>query len=221
MARQARRGRPRLPVSKKKQESLSFRPTVDTRAKLEAAAEAEGHSLSAEVERRLTLSFVSEPDRKEALHLAFGGPHNYALGFLVARVACAVEHCLGRQWGSDNDTLRGVGTALIALLQRMRAIAPEDQLHCPLVPGSESGHLALSACNKKWGDQHLDQFGLRPWFVAISSIEKDLKGGVVAWPLTGGAVAAASDPRAFGVPAADALQRLLPLAQTPRNSAKA
>lgn len=206
------RGRPRLQPEDKKQSSLAFRPAANTRRQLEEAAEKEGHSLSAEVERRLTLSFLQEPQLETALKKAFGGGHNYVLGFLFARVACGVEHAQGYRWDSSAATLRAVGTAIIALLQRMQAIAPSDQRHCPLLPDTHAHEIGQGLANPKWEDQQVGQLGLPSWLLTLWSIERELRSGIIAWPLTGDGLAQEGEPKAFGVPNADELQQMVPFA---------
>ena len=61
MAKKSKMGRPPLPPGKRRGPSMGFRPTPEIREKLEAAARANGRSMSQEIEERLGQSF--EQDR--------------------------------------------------------------------------------------------------------------------------------------------------------------
>ncbi len=105
-------GRPPLPPGQRKLDSLGFRPTPAVRAKIEAAAKANGRSLSREVESRLEESFLNE----EAKYEAFGGRHVYALMRLLGSAVSVIEAGTGRKWRDDRVTYHQVKATIDKLL---------------------------------------------------------------------------------------------------------
>jgi len=132
-----RRGRPQRQASSKTLPTLSFRAAPETRALLEAAAAEAGRSLSAEIDRRLQQAFWDHDRYRAERDRAFGGNHNYVLGFVLARVAAGVEHSCGHAWADNHLVWREVSTAVVAMLQLLRGFCggsvelPLSNNRCP------------------------------------------------------------------------------------------
>jgi hypothetical protein len=77
-----------------KQQILSLRTTKELRKKLEAAAKANGRSLSAEVEERLGVSFLSRDD-------LFGDQPTFRLMILLSMTIKIVEARFQGTWHDD------------------------------------------------------------------------------------------------------------------------
>ncbi|WP_294211386.1 hypothetical protein [uncultured Sphingomonas sp.] len=88
---------------------LNMRTSPDLRAKIEAAADANGRSLTQEVERRLITSFIFDDSR--------GGPHIGAFANMVCAVIQNVELDTGVRWMDDFDTFARVRGAVERLLE--------------------------------------------------------------------------------------------------------
>ena len=99
---------------------MAFRPALETRKLIEAGAKAAGHSLSAEIDRRLRQAYWDKGRQRAERDRVFGGDHNFTLAFLLARVATGVEHSCGASWQEDRLVWSEVATAIVAMLQLMR-----------------------------------------------------------------------------------------------------
>src|SRR5262245_51762661 len=101
-----RRGRPRKEPGEGRLDTLAFRPSPDTRKLIEESAKASGHSLSAEIDRRLQQAYWNKDRLRSEAVRNFGGEHNFALGFLLARLATGVEHWHGSTWQGNGPLWR-------------------------------------------------------------------------------------------------------------------
>jgi hypothetical protein len=95
----ADRGRKPRGAYKQKSTVFSTRLRAETKAKLEGAAKAHGHSLSQEVEHRLIRSF----DEEERITERFGGRKNYAVLRLISALMETVYdlNLSGKTWLDD------------------------------------------------------------------------------------------------------------------------
>lgn len=94
---------------------LKARMKEPLRAKLEAAAEAKGISLNAEMVHRLEQSFLADE--------FLGGPGNATAAKLVGLILQDVEARTGKSWREDKDTYYG---AFAAVATVMRVLGPQD-----------------------------------------------------------------------------------------------
>jgi hypothetical protein len=172
------RGRPRRIPGSKTLSALGFRPSPDTRARLVAAATAAGHSLSAEVDRRLQFSFWSETERQRQRDDAYGGAHNRTLGFVVARIAAAVEHECGNTWRSDAKVLAEVATAIVFLLQKMQAFEGST-MPLPMKHDQLNFDDRWDACTVSREQSNADP----PWWFVTGMLASNVRLGRFAWPL--------------------------------------
>lgn len=110
-----------MPTKKagKRTESISFRPSPDTRELIENSAQAAGQSLSSEVDQRLREAYWDGERRLEALETIFGGSKNLALGFLVSRIATGLENQRQLTWAEDDDALEQLVCAIVDLLHHL------------------------------------------------------------------------------------------------------
>jgi hypothetical protein len=97
--------RPQGPFEDKRR-TLTTRITDETRAALDAAAAANGRSLSQEIEFRLERSFAGERAYADMIQLAFGGAEPY--GLLQVFIAMARQQEArkgdGTSWTQDKET---------------------------------------------------------------------------------------------------------------------
>lgn len=100
-------GRPRQGVEVKRA-PLNMRTSPVTRSRLESAAEANGWSLTQEVEHRLERTFAEDRYR--------GGPRNSALFHLMLASATAIETANNAKWDEDVETFTSVKAAINRLL---------------------------------------------------------------------------------------------------------
>ena len=134
-----RRGRPPR-EEERTLPTLAFRPALETRKLIEAGAKEAGHSLSAEIDRRLRQAYWDKERQRIERDRVFGGAHNFTLAFLLARVATGVEHSCGASWQEDRLVWSEVATAIVALLQLMRGFEGAS-VELPLTAGF---------ANKRW-----------------------------------------------------------------------
>lgn len=119
----------RVGSSGKRTESVSFRPSADTRELVEDAAKTSGQSLSAEVDQRLREAYWDGERKQEALEVIFGGKRNLALGFLVSRIATGLENQRQARWYEDSTSLEQLSFALLLVLNQLgRERLPNDVL---------------------------------------------------------------------------------------------
>lgn len=111
----SRSGRPKE-GDKPKLAPLNMRTSPDLRAKIEAAADENGRSLTQEVERRLITSFIFDDSR--------GGPHIGAFANMVCSAIQMIELRTGRRWMDDFDTFTRVRAATEQLLRWNNPEAP-------------------------------------------------------------------------------------------------
>jgi len=86
-----------------------MRTSPDLREKIEQAAEANGRSLTQEVERRLITSFIFDDSR--------GGPHIGAFANMLCAAIQNIELDTGHRWMDDFDTFTRVRGAAERLLE--------------------------------------------------------------------------------------------------------
>ena len=98
-----RMGRPPLPPGKRRGASMGFRPTPEIREKLEEAANANGRSMSQEVEHRLEQSFEGDE--------ALGGRQFRAMFSLFGNAAVLIEQQTGKAHFEDWYTYVAVRNA--------------------------------------------------------------------------------------------------------------
>ena len=91
---------------------MGFRPTPGVRAKLERAAQANGRSMSQEVESRLEASFLKE----EAKYDEFGGEKYYRLGRLLVSAIHEGEMISGQRWFETPDSIDRTAAFLVSFL---------------------------------------------------------------------------------------------------------
>ena len=119
------RGRPLLPPSKGKRNQLVFRVTNEMRARLEAAAEVSGRSLSHEMETRLERSFWEEDKTYES----FGGRDKHRLMKWLALSIHVAEGITEKSWRKDRKTALFAVAAMSELLQMNVPLRPRDDIH--------------------------------------------------------------------------------------------
>jgi hypothetical protein len=98
---------------------FSTRIRPDLRKNLEKAANQSGRSISQEVEYRLRRSFIED----ERIAEAFGDRETYRLMRMLADAVHFAEVRLKQRWLDDPETFQ---TAITAMSQMLRAVAPED-----------------------------------------------------------------------------------------------
>jgi hypothetical protein len=115
MARGGKRtGSGRKPVhGKRKVANFSTRITPELREALEREAKRSGHSLSQEVERRLTDSLQAPKRDKET----WGEDRNLGLALLVNRTAQIIEDHTGESWMWNDYTFRALRAAVEELFR--------------------------------------------------------------------------------------------------------
>jgi hypothetical protein len=91
---------------------MGFRPTPEVRAKLEQAAQANGRSMSQEVESRLEASFLKE----EAKYDEFGGDAYYRLGLLLVSVIQEGELISRERWFATPELIDKTAAFLVTFL---------------------------------------------------------------------------------------------------------
>ena len=109
-------GRPPLPPGKRLGASMGFRPTPETRERLEKAAKANGRSMSQEIESRLERSFASDDGHMES----FGGELNYKVAKAMFAGADALSSIKAESWLSDATTFDEVFACWILFLNQLR-----------------------------------------------------------------------------------------------------
>jgi hypothetical protein len=130
MARGGKRARSgRKPVhGKRKLANFSTRITPELRDALEREAKRSGHSLSQEVERRLTDS-LQAPKRDKAL---WGADRNRGLAHLVNRTAQMIEGHTGESWMANDYSFRALRAAVEELFRIMAVeIRPPRNTNLP------------------------------------------------------------------------------------------
>jgi hypothetical protein len=115
MARGGKRsGAGRKPIhTKRKLANFSTRITPELRDALEREAKRSGHSLSQEVERRLTDSLQAPKRTKET----WGEDRNLGLAYLVNRTAQIIENHTGGSWITNDYTFRALRAAVAELFR--------------------------------------------------------------------------------------------------------
>ncbi|RTL71480.1 MAG: Arc family DNA-binding protein [Hyphomicrobiales bacterium] len=203
----------------KKEGPLAFRPPPDLKKRLVEAAEANGRTVSSEIERRLEHSLWREGEPQDIANEAAGGAHNRALAFLIQRVAVGVEHECGRSWKDDPKVFAEVATSIVFLLQSMGAF------HGATMPLPMKGK-HLTDFDPLW---HVPMHSLNDapdgpvWLFVAGLLKSQVEVGNLAWPLTpamkpGGAKAQARSE----MPPLDVLQTIIPERKaTPRRTAQA
>lgn len=201
-----RRGRPRRDADARTLPTLSFRAAPETRALVEQAAEKAGHSLSAEIDRRLQQSFWDKDRHQAGRERVFGGRHNFNLAFLLARVATGVEHSCGASWPDDPRVWREVATAIVAVLQLMRGLKG-GEFDRPLRddgmpdPRWDVAHLSATGHRGVGNDPH--------WVHALRLIDVILSNKVpLHWPLVATIKRAHDDSRDEIMPTPEELRDL-------------
>ncbi len=91
---------------------MGFRPTPGVRAKLEQAAQANGRSMSQEVESRLEASFLKE----EAKYDEFGDEEYYQLGRLLMNAIQEGELISGQRWYETPKSIDRTAAFLLSFL---------------------------------------------------------------------------------------------------------
>lgn len=203
-----RRGRPPRETETRTAPTMVFRPSPDTRELIIDAAGKADQSLSAEIDRRLRQSFWEKERHKAERDRAFGGQHNFTLGFLLARVAAGVEHNCGSSWKENALVWREVATAIVALLQLMHGFHG----------GSFENPISLDGRpNPQWdvhhhsaSSQNSDTSIKDPhWFHVFRLVDLMLSSDVpLIWPLVDTIKTAHGDFRDDYMPTAEALKRL-------------
>lgn len=105
--------------SGKRTESISFRPSLDTRELIEDSAGATGQSLSSEVDQRLREAYWDTERRFDALETIFGGSKNLALGFLIARLATGLENQRQCRWSENDEVIEQLAYSIVELLNHL------------------------------------------------------------------------------------------------------
>jgi hypothetical protein len=112
--RKTRRGRPPKGDFHNKSAVFSTRITPETRAAIEAAADASGRSISQEVEQRLKDSF-----RAGRTCLDKMSDHAKGLAILVGILADRLETLSGLSWRTDDDARLALQAGVNSLLARL------------------------------------------------------------------------------------------------------
>jgi hypothetical protein len=115
--RKTRRGRPPKGDFHNKSAVFSTRITPETRAAIEAAAEASGRSISQEVERRLRESFTSA---RSCTGLEKMSDDVQGLVVLLAMVITRMEQASGRSWRTNVAVGLAAIAALTTFLKQLR-----------------------------------------------------------------------------------------------------
>jgi hypothetical protein len=97
---------------------LNMRTTQDLRDKLEAAAKANGRSLSAEAEERLILSFAGHDE-------IFGDRKLYQLMSMMAMGIRVIEGTAGKSWRDDHATRLKIEAMAPQMIRLMAAPGPK------------------------------------------------------------------------------------------------
>ena len=100
----------------RRQESVSFRPSTDTRELLEKGAREAGHSLSSEIDMRLRMAYWDTDRLRSVLETLFGGELNLATAFLISRVITGIENLNESRWLESATTNEQVACGLALLL---------------------------------------------------------------------------------------------------------
>ncbi len=95
---------------------MGFRPTPETRERLEKASKANGRSMSQEIESRLERSFASD----DAQVTSFGGELNYKVAKAMFAGADALSSIKVESWLSDATTFDEVFACWILFLNQLR-----------------------------------------------------------------------------------------------------
>lgn len=129
-------GRP--PKDPRSAKSVQFTTRIfpDVRDDLKRAAEANGRSLSQEIESRLKESLNVPPQAQQAIDRAFDNPLNYALAVLVARLASSIDMRVTNtmpgpgygSWRRDRFAWEALRYSVALLLERF---APEGEVRVP------------------------------------------------------------------------------------------
>ena len=106
---------------------LKARMKEPLRAKLEAAAEANGVSLNAEMVHRLELSFAEEKSQAEIsdgavreFYAPFGKPETFLVARLLANAIHTIEAVTGKNWMDDPEAHRQTQEACKNILDAFR-----------------------------------------------------------------------------------------------------
>ncbi len=113
---------------------MGFRPTLEVRTKLEAAARASSRSLSQEIESRLERSL----DKEEDEYTSFGGKHVYALARVVSAAVMAAESQTGKRWQEDNETYLQAKLTIDRLLDGLGPTQPGQIAEGELIERAEA-----------------------------------------------------------------------------------
>ena len=95
---------------------MGFRPTPELRERLVHAAQSNGHSVSQEIEARLTRTLANDDEKRAA----FGSERIFRYAVLFATAMHVAEETTGNFWTSDVNTFVQVRTAFQKLLQAFR-----------------------------------------------------------------------------------------------------
>lgn len=115
-----------------KREIITMRVTKAKRDQLEAAARANGRSVSQEIEERLTLSLEAEK--------WVGGAETARLMRMIGSAIDGVERFTGRTWNEDHHTFRAAKTAITELLS----------MHTPAEPDGPEYQEAMAREEELW-----------------------------------------------------------------------
>ena len=106
--------------SRSKTVQLKARMKEPLRAKLEAAAEAKGVSLNAEMVHRLEQSFAEEKSQAREFYAPFGKPETFLVARLLANAIHTIEAVTGKNWMDDPEAHRQTQEACKNILDAFR-----------------------------------------------------------------------------------------------------
>jgi len=156
-------GRPTLDAEGPRGAKIAFRPKKSVREYLERqVAEGESISIGTAINEAIERARMSEEEAWQQLNRAFGGAHNFALGWLVARIAVGVEHQRQRHWEKDGETFFQVGLAIAQVIRDLTQGAIWAEL-------SKSNH----------PDENDDS--LQAWIRIVEGVRKNLSNPQHPW----------------------------------------
>ena len=110
-----KRGRPPLPPTEGKRETLSLRVTAELRKRLEEGALVSGRSMSQEAELRIERSFQAADEQ----HTSFGGADRYRLARWMMLSIEMAEEITGKKFRRDRETTKIATAAITEMLEKL------------------------------------------------------------------------------------------------------
>ncbi len=147
---------------------LKARMKEPLRAALEAAAEAKGVSLNAEMVHRLEQSFAEEKSREEAVDAvydSFGKLETFLLARLLANAIELIEAKTGKNWMDDPEAHRQTQEACKTILDSFRPPDGKGPIGIDLIfEGTVGKDAAIKAIKSEFGSKFEQMRGPAKFF---------------------------------------------------------